>query len=145
MLGRTHVGPHQITELTRRIGGEADPTAHRVVTREGRYLHAVAARVELPAVVDAADAALLVAAEEEVGASMGADGLDETDAVVAVAKRNELFTENRDAHRRPVTFRDLAREEHRDPEPAEQLSHGRLGPGPREQLVVFRAEHPRLL
>jgi hypothetical protein len=65
--------------------------------------------VELPAVIDAAQAALLVAPEIERHAAMRAELLDQPDAALGVAEGDELLTHQFDAHRRTIRFTDLTR------------------------------------
>jgi hypothetical protein len=55
------------------------------------HVHAVPSHVELPAVVDAADAAFLVAAQVERGAAMRAAVVEDADASLRVAKGDELL------------------------------------------------------
>ena len=69
--GRAQVRPHEVAPLARGIRGGAKPVAERALPRHGGHVDAAAGHVELPAVVHAAQATRLVAAEVQVGAAMG--------------------------------------------------------------------------
>ena len=91
--------------------------------------------------VDAANTALLVAPEPEVGAAVRAMLIDDADAPARVAERQQLLAHDRDFLGHPVGFGQLLRQQNRQPESAQQLAHGRARAALREQSVVLRAEH----
>ena len=62
-LGRTHIGPDEAAPFARRIGLELHLLDEAAVRRLGRHLEHVAFHVHLPAVVEAAQPAFLVAAD----------------------------------------------------------------------------------
>src|SRR5207342_321786 len=72
-----------------------------------RTLDDVAFDVDLPAVVQAAQPAFLVAAERERGAAMRAMLVENAQTPGAVAKRHQLFAEQAEAHRRAVALDDF--------------------------------------
>jgi hypothetical protein len=61
--------------------------------------------VELPAVVDTAQAALFVATEEHPCAAVGAEGVHNPDLALGVAEGHKVFTEHPQAYRRPIRLR----------------------------------------
>src|SRR5262245_51187836 len=65
MLGRSHIGPQHAAALDQRIGAELDLARKAALLRLGGNLDALAAHIELPAMVRTADAAFLVAAEPQ--------------------------------------------------------------------------------
>src|SRR5437667_194173 len=71
-LRRPHVGPDEAAQLDRGIRRLADLVLEGELLRLVHHVHATAADVELPAVIDAPQPTLLVAAEEQRGASMRA-------------------------------------------------------------------------
>src|SRR5262249_13812209 len=75
--------------------------------------------------------AFLVATEEQRGAAMRAAVVHHADAAGAVAKRDQLFAQQHQAHRRAVAleFRGLRR---RQPVAAHQVAHDRAGTDLRE-------------
>ena len=79
LLGRAHIGPDHVAPFAHRIGLDADQVLGVEVGIGGRHVDAAAVGVELPAVIDAADAAFLVAAEPEIGAAMRAVLIDDAD------------------------------------------------------------------
>ena len=91
-----------------RIGGDADLVLEVVLLRLVHHVDAGAGDVELPAVIDAAQAAFLVAPEVQRGATVRAEFVDQADAAFAVAERDQVLAEQADADRRTVGFGDLA-------------------------------------
>ena len=67
--------------------------------------------------------------------------IDDADAPARVAERQQLLAHDRDFLGRAVGFGQLLRQQNRQPEPAQQLAHGRARAALREQSVVLRAEH----
>jgi len=138
-LAWSHIGPDHPAGLRRRVGRQADLVAELL-----RFVHlidAVAVDVELPAMIDAAQARLFVAPEPQRGAPMGAEFIDEADAAPAVAKTDEALAEQPDTYRRAVRLGQFAREKRRDPVSPQHVTHRGSGPGPRHQLVVFACQH----
>ena len=74
----------------------------RATRRFRRRVENVAAHVHFPAVVNAAQAALFVAAEEKRRAAVRTVLVEQTDPALAVAKGDEVFTEQAHADRRAV-------------------------------------------
>ncbi len=112
---RAHIGPDDAAALDRRIGLDADVALHRARGRLARQIDAFAGGVEFPAVINAAQAAFLVAAEEQRRAAMRAVRIDQADGAVRIAKGDEVLAEEPYAHRRAVTLGDFAREAGRLP------------------------------
>src|SRR3981081_1852133 len=102
-----------------------------------QLVDAGAGPVELPAVIDAAQAALLVAPKIERYAAMRAIFLDEADAPLGVAEGDELLPHQFDAHRRTVRLADLTRQAGRAPIPPPRIAHRRCGAGAGYQFVFF--------
>ena len=100
LLARPHVGPDEPARLVRRVGVDAHLVLEVALGRLGRHVDAGAGRVELPAVVDAAQTCLLVASEEERGAAVGTGLREETDVAVGVAEGYEVLAQDAYAHRR---------------------------------------------
>src|SRR6202011_674673 len=95
--------------------------------RDVRHLQAVAVNIELPAVIDAAHAARLVAAEEQRGAAVRATLVHHADAARGlIAERDQLFTEQQQLERLAAGL-ELARFGRRDPVLAHQLTHHGAG------------------
>ena len=78
-----------------------------LVGRLARQVDAVAVGVEFPAVIDAAQAAFLVAAEEQRRAAMRAIRVDQADTPLRVAEGDQVLAEQAHAHRRAVALRQL--------------------------------------
>ena len=93
--------------------------------------------VELPAVVDAAQAALLVPPEAQRDAAVRAELIQQADAALRVAEGHQVLAEQADAHRRGIGFGDLARKQRRYPVHAHRGAHRGALPGTRQQFVLL--------
>ena len=109
--------------------------------RLGRHVDAVAGDVELPAVVDAAQALFFVAAEEHRGAAVRAGVLHQADRAGRRAEGDQVLAQQLDAQRRAVGRRQLVRADRRHPVLAHQVAHGRAGADATEGFVVLFTEH----
>jgi len=61
-------------------------------------------------VIDAPEAAFLVAPEKQGHPAVRAELVNEADAAIAVAKRHEVFAEEAHPHRRAIGLGNLARQ-----------------------------------
>ena len=136
---RAHVDPDDAGALHDLVGLGLDLLLE-ARRRQARHVDAVAGDVELPAVVDAADAAFLVAAEEQRRAAVRAAVVHDADAAGAVAKRDQLLAEQHQAHGRAVAL-ELGGHGGGDPVAAHQLAHRRAWADARELHAVFRRGH----
>ena len=138
---RAEVGPDHAAPLPRGVRLELDFAAEvRVVGLAGQ-VDAVAMHVELPPVIDTAQAALLVSAVEERGATMGTECFDEADLTVGVPKRDQVLAHDLDADRWTVGFGNFVGQQHGQPVATEQFAHGCAAVGPGDKSVVQGAEH----
>jgi hypothetical protein len=72
-------------------------------------IDAIAVNVELPPVIDAAQAGLLVASEPQRGPAMRAKLVDEANAALAVTKAYEAFAQQLHPDRRTIRLRQFTR------------------------------------
>jgi hypothetical protein len=93
-----------------------------LVGRQARHIHAIARHIELPAVIDAAQAALLVAAEKQRRAAVRTAMVHDADAAIRVAEGNQFFAEQHQAHWRAIPFQ-LGRLGRRHPVAPHQVAH----------------------
>jgi hypothetical protein len=123
---RPHVDPDDARALDCLIGLGFHLMLEILVRRHARHVDTVASDVVFPAVIDAADAAFLVASEEQRGAAVRTTVVHHADAALCVAKRDQLFAEQHQPDRRPVAheFDGLCRG---DPVLAHQFAHDRSG------------------
>lgn len=140
----TEIGPDEAGALHHREGASLDLVLEVLVRQHVRHVNAVAGDVELPAVVDAADAARLVAAEEQRGAAMRAAMVHHADLARAVAEGDQLLAEQHQAERRAVRGQ-FRRHAGRDPVLPHQLAHRRAGAGMDQDLAVALGRHGRSL
>src|SRR4051794_1212039 len=91
--------------------------------------------------IDATDAAFLIAAEPEIGAAVRTMLIDHADHAAAVAEGEQFLSHDGDLLRRAVGFGQFLGQQNREPETAQQLAH----PGPRaafgQETVILSAEH----
>src|SRR5947209_10475660 len=79
------------------VRARADPVAKRALRRHGGHVDTATGNVVLPAVIRAAQPALLVAAEEKVGAPMRAARIEKPYPPVGVAEGHQVLAHNPDA------------------------------------------------
>ncbi len=105
VLWRPQIGPHQVAKFARGVGLDADFAV--VIGAFGHIgqFHTLAGHVVFPAVVDAANSAIFIAAKKQIRTPMRALGLDQADAALCVAKRQQLFAQQLYADRRAIGFR----------------------------------------
>src|SRR5207249_9764104 len=108
----------------------AEPLLERAVGGLAGRLEDAAVHVEDPAVIAAADAALLEDAVLERGPAVGALQLQQAGAARAVAEDHEVLAHDPDA---PRHVSEVAREGHRLPEPSQVLAARRAGIGARSE------------
>src|SRR5262249_50422461 len=93
------------------------------------------------AVIDAAQALLLVAPVEKARAAVRATVADQSDRTGRGTKRDEVLAQQAHPQRRAVARRELARQGRRHPVLAHQVAHRCVGSHATEQLVVFPTQH----
>src|SRR6266852_5686340 len=140
---RPHVGPDDSAAFHARVGLELYALAHAALFRLGGQVHALAVYVVLPPVVRAAQPALLVAAEPQRHAAVGAELVDDADAPFAVAEGDQLLSQQLYANRGAVALRQLRVEQRGYPVAPEQLAHRRAGAGAGQEYIHLLGQHGR--
>ncbi len=115
----------------------------RASLRLRRHVDDVALSVELPAMIEAAQAALFVASERERGFAMRTGLAEQAEFSVAVTERNELLAEQLDPHRRAVGAGNLFGQQRGHPVAPHQLAHRGFSFDTAQQLVFHRGQHAR--
>ena len=139
-LGRPHVGPDKTAPLfgwVRQVLGRSH--ARRCGLRH--TFHHVAIHIHLPAVVQAAQAAVFIAAKHQRHAAMRAVLVHHADAAVRVAKHHQVFAKNLRFDGRAVRLAHLFHQTHGCPVAAHQLAHGRFAFYAAKQMVFFMRQH----
>src|SRR5690606_18294607 len=113
--------------LVGRVGPGAYLVLKVALRRFRRHVDACAGHVELPAVIDAAQAVFLVPAKEHAGAAVRAGILDDADPAGGGPEGDEVLAEQTEAHGRSVRDGQLIRPHSRDPVLAHEVAHGRTG------------------
>src|SRR5204863_9676470 len=116
-FGRAEIGPDDAAELRRRVGGDLDVVLELMLRGLVQLIDAIPLHVEFPAVIDASEAAFLIAPEKQRDPAVRAELVDQSYAAAAVAERNEVLAQEADPYRRAVRLADLARQAGREPIP----------------------------
>ena len=140
-FARPQVRPDHPAAFPGRVGVDRDLRLEERVRRLRRHVDAGAVAIELPAVIDAAQSAFFVAAEEHRRAPVRAEGIDQADLALRVAKRDQVLAEQLDAHGRAVGLRHFLDQQRRDPVAPEQVAHRRAGPDAGQAFVILRTQH----
>ena len=141
LLGRAHVGPQHAAALDQRIGLQLDLLAVAALARLGRHLDALAGVVVFPAVIGAAQPVVLIAAEPQRDAAMGAELIGQRIAALRVAPGQQPLAEQLHPHRRAFVLGQLLGQQRRLPAQPEHLAHRRAGAGLGEKIVLFFSQH----
>src|SRR6185312_14835650 len=91
-FGRPHVGPNKPAGFTCGIGFVLDPFRNEAVGGLGRHFHDVAFNVEFPAVIEATQAALLVARKYQRRAPVRTVLVENANTALAITKYNEILS-----------------------------------------------------
>src|SRR5262249_53678589 len=134
------VGPHYAAFFAHRISGGLDALLEALVAIVRRLENGAVNR-ELPAMVEAADAAFLDAAQRQRRAAVRAKLVEDADFPVAVPKNHQPLAQQRGAQRIAVRFRYLAGDTDRQPITPEDFTHGRARADPGDSLVVTSWKH----
>ena len=126
------VGPDHAVRLEAAIRLGAHLGADVAIAGHVRRLEAAAVGVELPAVIDAAQAAVFVAREIERRAAMRAVRAEQADLALRVAEGDQILAEQAHAKRRPVALGEFGGQQRRLPVLAQQVAHRRAGPDARQ-------------
>ena len=140
-VGRAHVAPDKPAGFACRIGFMLHAVGYEAVGRLRRHLDDVAVYVELPAVIEAAQAAILVAREHQRGAPVRAIFVEHADAAFGVAENDEVLAEQTDLDRRAVRMRHFLGQAGGDPVPAHDLAHRRVALDAAQQVVFLWRHH----
>ena len=141
---RSQVRPDESAALHTGIGHGPDLLLEVALRRLDGHVDAAAAHVELPAMIDTAQALGFVAAVEEAGAAMRAAVLDQAHGPRRDAERDEVLAQQTHAQRRAVGLGQFARQRGGHPVLPHEVAHRCSRSDPTEQLVVVPTQHGRL-
>jgi hypothetical protein len=123
------------------VGGGLDFVLEGHSLGRVRQIGAATVDVEFPAVINAAEAVVLVAAKEEVGAAVRTVGFEDADAAAGVFEADEIFAKDSKANGSAIRRGQFLGKQDRQPEAAKELAHRRSRPCSGQQFVVFLGEH----
>src|SRR5690242_9136290 len=122
-LLRTHICPDHTASFAGWIGRLTDLLFEAALDRLVRHINALAIHIEFPAVINAAQPVLFVAAEKQRCAPMRTVARQKSHFAVGIAKHNQMFRKNSETNRRTIRFRQLTRNGNRQPKTAQQISN----------------------
>ena len=137
---RPHVRPDDATALGTGIRGMADFMLEVSLCRLIRHVHALPIDPELPAVVDAAQARVLIPSEIERGAPMRADLRKESELSAPRPKGHEIFAEEPHALDASARFQ-LRCAQDRHPVLPHEIAHDGSRTDSGQQLALFPGQH----
>ena len=142
LLGRAHVGPQHAAALDQRIGLQLDLLAVAALGRLRRHLDALAGVVVLPAVIGAAQPVVLVAAEPQRDAAVGAELVGQRIAALACRARPAAARRAASTRTGGHSFSGSSSASSAGCQlQPEHLAHRRAGAGLGEQIVLFFSQH----
>ena len=113
----------------------------------GRNIHDVEHRTvgsELPAVIEAPDAAILDTSERKRGSAMDAEFVEHADLAVLAAKHDEVFAQQPFGARCATGLRQPVRGADRHPEPAKQRPHRSARADAAKAIILLFGHHRRI-
>jgi hypothetical protein len=143
-VGRAEVDPHQAPAHPGRIDRRAQLPRHRRL-RQVRHVQDIAVDVEFPAVEDAPQPVAFAARQGQRDAAVHAVFLEQPELALAVAPQQEVLAHHPHANRGRVGLGGLMLQEHRHPEPPQQVAHRRARTDPRQIVVLFFVHRAPLL
>ena len=135
-----HVDEHHPAALGGLVGLGLHARWIFVLVGQVGLIEAIAVDVELPAVIGAADAVILVAAEKQRRQAVRAEMIHDADAAGRVAERDQLLAEQHQTHLRAVGL-ELGGKTGWNPELPHELAHWRLAADAGQELVFGFADH----
>ena len=139
-LALAHIDPDQPPAFGDLVGLGLDLIAEVLVCRQIGHVEAIAGDIVFPAVIDAAQPAFLVAAEEQRGAAVRTAVVEYADPSRAVAKGDQPLAQKHQAQRVAIGF-DFRRQAGRYPILPHQRPHRGAGADARQQLVFDLRGH----
>ena len=140
-LGRTHIGPHEAAPLAGRISLDLHLFSEAALRRLRGHLHHVAVHVHLPAMVEAAQSAFLVAAKSQRHASMRTIFVQNPEPTLAVAEHDQILAQQSHFQWRAVRLGHFLDQAGRHPVAAHDLTHRRIALDAAQQVIFLCSHH----
>ena len=131
-----HIGPDNPVALHAGVGLQLDTLLEARAHRFGRHVGDIALHVEFPAVVDAAQPAILVAAKGQRRTSVGTDVIDQADIALAVAEDDQRLAQQLDGLRLAILFK-VGGGVERDPVEPHHSAHRGAGADADQGFVIL--------
>mgnify|MGYP001141747806 CR=1 FL=1 len=109
--------------------------------RLGRAIDDASRHIHLPAVVEAAQTAFLVAGQRERGAAVRAVEIEHAELAVGIAERDEVLAQKAERRGLAVRLGDFLGQAGRDPVRTHEATHRRIAFDPAQEIVVCGGEH----
>jgi hypothetical protein len=139
-IAGTHIDVDQAAALGHLVRLSLDLLPEILVCRQIGHIEAVARDVVFPAVIDAAQAAFFIAAEEQRGAAVRAAVVEHADPPCAVAEGDQSLAQQHQGKRVAVGSQ-LRRQAGRHPVLSHQRAHRGTGANTRQQFVFRLSGH----
>ena len=140
-LALAQPGPDEAAPFDDRVGPRPDLFHQAAAFGLGAHGDALAVHIVFPAVIQAAQAALLVAAEQQGGSPVRAFLVEQAEPPVAVAEGDHALAERLDQQGGAVGLGDLLDQADRRPVLAHQPAHRGVALHPGQQVVFFCRQH----
>src|SRR5215831_3014617 len=140
-LCRPHVGPNSSTNLDSGIRCGANLMGEAALWWFIHLVHTLTRHIELPAVVYAAQARLLVAPKPQRHQTVWTELVQQPNAPLGIAKGYELLAQELHADWRAIRFKQFFRHQGRNPVASHRLTHGSARARSGNQFVFFMDQH----
>lgn len=138
---RTHISPHHAAPFLHGIGLVLDLVGHATRCRLGHHFKHIACDVKLPAVIQAAQAGVFVAAVDQRRTTVRTILVEHANVAFRVPEYDQVFAEHARFDRRAVRLADLFDEANRRPVSAHQLAHRGIAFDAAQQFVFLVGQH----
>ncbi len=135
-----HVDIDKTALLRRAIGDGLGACRILVLVRQVRLIETIAVNVEFPAVIDAADAVLLVTPEEQRCTPVRAPMVHDADPAGCVAECDQLLVEQLQANRDAILHQ-LGRTARGYPKLPHEVAHGSSAPNAHKRFILGGSDH----
>ena len=145
LVGGAHVDPDETSGLMGGIGLLLHLFLEGALAGLGGHVDRIAVHIELPAVIEAAQPAFLVAAKGQRGLAVGAEFVEHAHAPIGIAEGHEILAQQPDLDGIAIGLGDLLGQTGREPVPTHDPAHGRVAGDAGQDGVFLFGQHGLLL
>jgi hypothetical protein len=144
LCASAHIGPDDSVTLDCLVGRGFDSRFELLMRQQIRLINAISSNIKLPAMIRAANAAALVAAEKQRRAPVRTTVVHDSHTPLAVAKSNELLAKQHQSDRGSISSK-LRRLRRGNPIFPHQVAHRGSRPDARQQLAFVCSAHRQVI